>query len=96
MRFYVPREDLVAEARPGDKRTTCAYKGHASYLSFDVGPNLAWTYEDPLPEAAPVTGLVAFFDELVDVTFDGERRERPDTPFSRALAHEFGLEAGAG
>ena len=90
-RFYVPREDLVAEARLGDKRTTCAYKGHASYLSFDVGENLAWTYEDPLPEAAPVTGLVAFFDELVDVTFDGERRERPRTPFANALADEFGL-----
>ena len=91
MRFYVPREDLVAEARPGDKRTTCAYKGHASYLSFDAGENLAWSYEDPLPEAAPVTGLVAFFDELVDVTFDGERRERPSTPFAKALEDEFGL-----
>jgi uncharacterized protein (DUF427 family) len=87
-RFYVPREDVVAEARPGDKRTTCAYKGHASYLSFDVGENLAWTYEDPLPEAAPVTGLVAFFDELVDVTFDGERRERPITPFANAIRDE--------
>jgi len=87
-RFYVPREDVVAEARPGDKRTTCAYKGHASYLSFDVGENLAWTYEDPLPEAAPVTGLVAFFDELVDVTFDGERRERPITPFAKAIRDE--------
>ena len=87
-RFYVPREDVVAEARPGDKRTTCAYKGHASYLSFDVGENLAWIYEDPLPEAAPVTGLVAFFDELVDVTFDGKRRERPITPFAKAIRDE--------
>ena len=87
-RFYVPREDVVAEARPGDKHTTCAYKGHASYLSFDVGENLAWTYEDPLPEAAPVSGLVAFFDELVDVIFDGERRERPITPFANAIRDE--------
>ena len=87
-RFYVPREDVVADARPGDKRTTCAYKGHASYLSFDVGENLAWTYEDPLPEAAPVAGLVAFFDELVDVTFDGESRERPITPFAQAIRDE--------
>jgi hypothetical protein len=28
-------------------------------------------------------GLVAFFDERVDVTVDGERRERPQTPWSR-------------
>jgi uncharacterized protein (DUF427 family) len=80
-RFYLPREDVVAEHRPGDKRSTCAYKGHAVYWSFDAGENLAWTYEDPLPEAAPVRGLVAFFDELVDVTLDGERRERPRTHF---------------
>jgi uncharacterized protein (DUF427 family) len=87
-RFYLPREDLVAEARPGDRRTTCAYKGHASYLSFDVGENLAWFYEDPLPEAAPVKGLVAFFDELVDVWLDGERRERPRTAFAKAIVEE--------
>lgn len=94
-RFYLPREDVVAPARPGDKRTTCAYKGHASYLSFDAGANLAWTYEDPLPEAAAVRGRVAFFDELVDITFDGERRGRPRTVFAKALADEFGLDRGA-
>jgi uncharacterized protein (DUF427 family) len=90
-RFYLPREDVVAGARPSAKRTTCAYKGHASYLSFDAGDDLAWFYEDPLPEAAPVKGRVAFFDELVDVTFDGERRDRPRTVFAQALADEFGL-----
>jgi uncharacterized protein (DUF427 family) len=95
-RFYLPREDVVAPARRGDKRTTCAYKGHASYLSFDAGENLAWIYEAPLPEAAAVRGRVAFFDELVDVTFDGERRERPRTVFAKALADEFGLDRGAG
>jgi uncharacterized protein (DUF427 family) len=89
-RFYLPREDVVAEARPSDKRTTCAYKGHASYLSFDAGENLAWHYEDPLPEAAPVKGLVAFFDELVDVSLDGERRERPRTAFAKAIVEEAG------
>jgi uncharacterized protein (DUF427 family) len=89
-RFYLPREDVKAQARPSDKRTICAYKGHASYFSFDAGEDLAWTYEDPLPEAAPVTGLVAFFDELVDVTLDGERRERPRTHFAKAILEEAG------
>jgi uncharacterized protein (DUF427 family) len=95
-RFYLPREDVVAPARPSAKRTTCAYKGNAAYLSFDAGEDLAWIYEDPLPEAAAVRGRVAFFDELVDVTFDGERRERPRTVFAKALADEFGLDRGAG
>jgi uncharacterized protein (DUF427 family) len=90
-RFYLPREDVVAELRPSEKRTICAYKGHASYWSLDAGENLAWTYEDPLPEAAPVTGLVAFFDELVDVSVDGERRERPRTHFAKAILEEAGI-----
>ena len=90
-RFYLPRADVVAELRPSEKRTICAYKGHASYWSLDAGENLAWTYEDPLPEAAAVTGLVAFFDELVDVSVDGERRERPRTHFAKAIREEAGI-----
>jgi hypothetical protein len=31
---------------------------------------------------------VAFFDELVDVSLDGERRARPRTPFARAIVEE--------
>jgi uncharacterized protein (DUF427 family) len=63
-----------------------AYKGHASYLSPVVGgrerPDLAWTYEQPLREVAPVAGRVAFLDERVDVVLDGVPRERPVTPWS--------------
>ena len=36
----------------------------------------------PLREAAPVAGLICFFDERVDVTVDGEPQERPVTPWS--------------
>ena len=89
-RFYLPREDVKAQTRPSDRRSICAYKGHASYFSFDVGEDLAWTYEDPLPEAAAVTGLVAFYDELVDVSVDGERRERPRTHFAKAIRENAG------
>ena len=95
VRFYVPPEDVRSDRQRGDKRTYCPYKGEASYWTFDVGGrthrNLAWTYEAPLPDAAQVTGLIAFWDEVVDVVLDGERRERPDTPFARALAEEFGV-----
>ena len=35
-----------------------------------------------LREAAPVAGLICFFDERVDVTVDGEPQERPLTPWS--------------
>jgi uncharacterized protein (DUF427 family) len=87
VRFYLPLDDVDGERlRPSDRRTSCAYKGEASYWSVAVGdrvvPDLAWTYAAPLPDAVEITGLVAFFDERVDVTVDGQRRPRPTTPWS--------------
>jgi hypothetical protein len=35
---------------------------------------------------------MALFDEVVDVTLDGERRPRPDTVFARVMREEFGLD----
>lgn len=85
-RFYLPAEDVRVPLEPSPTRTWCAYKGRASYLSPVVGgtalTDLAWTYPEPLPEAAPVRDLVCFFDERVDVVLDGERRARPVTPWS--------------
>jgi uncharacterized protein (DUF427 family) len=80
-RFYLPREDVRAELRPSEKTTFCAYKGRASYWSVAGRDGVAWTYREPLPDAARLAGLVAFFDEIVDVTVDGQRRERPRTVF---------------
>jgi uncharacterized protein (DUF427 family) len=86
VRFYLPREDLTVDLRPSTTRTWCAYKGEASYWSPDVAgtevPDLAWSYEAPLHDAIEVEGLVSFFDERVDVVLDGQRRERPITPWS--------------
>ncbi len=87
VRFYLPAEDVRVDLlRPSDTRTTCAYKGVASYFALP-GPNgsavdVAWSYPDPLIDAVPVTGMLCFFDERVDVVLDGERQERPLTPWS--------------
>jgi hypothetical protein len=35
--------------------------------------------------------LVAFFDELVDVSVDGVPRPRPDTDFAKAIVEESGM-----
>ena len=85
MRFYLPRRDLVLEPRASATRTVCAYKGEASHWSFDLpgSDDIAWTYEEPLVDAAQIRGLVAFYDEQVDVLLDGEPRERPQTQWSR-------------
>ena len=85
-RYYLPRADVTAELIPSDTKTWCAYKGQASYYSVRVGgqlvPDIAWYYTDPRHDALQVRDLIAFFDERVDVTLDGERRPRPVTPWS--------------
>lgn len=83
VRFYLPAEDVRAELlHPSEKRTVCAYKGEASYLSLEGEADVAWTYLAPLREAAELTGRVAFFNERVDITVDGTPIERPATPWS--------------
>jgi uncharacterized protein (DUF427 family) len=93
LRFYLPREDVRVELRPGSKRTYCPYKGHASIWSADIAgqghEDLAWSYEQPLPDAPAITGLIAFWDERVDVYLDGRRREPPGGAISDALLDEF-------
>jgi uncharacterized protein (DUF427 family) len=47
-------------------------------------------YEEPLPDAVKIAGLVAVWDEQVDIFVDGERRGRPGGALSEALEDEFG------
>ena len=86
VRYYLPRGDVRAKLVRSDTHTYCAYKGKASYWSANVGgrlvPDLAWTYREPLTDASRVGNLIAFFNERVDVVLDGQRSERPVTPWS--------------
>jgi uncharacterized protein (DUF427 family) len=90
-RYYLPREDVLAEARPSAKRTYCPYKGEASYLSFAGGDDLAWYYADPLPDLRAIAGLVSFYNEMVDVVVDGAPGDGPPPEIAQALADEFGI-----
>ena len=64
-KLYV-RPDLVDMAllEPSTTTTYCPYKGTASYWSARIGDELvadvAWSYEDPLPESLPIRGLLSF------------------------------------
>jgi uncharacterized protein (DUF427 family) len=83
VRFYLPRADVVVDLEPTDTVSFCAYKGRASYFSVPDGPaDVAWAYHQPLREAEPVRDYVSFFNERVDVIVDGQRRQRPTTPWS--------------
>jgi len=86
-RWYLPLEDVRTDLLvPSATVTRCPYKGTASYWSVRVGDvvhdDLAWTYADPIPECPRIKGLVAFYDERVDVVLDGVRQERPRTQWS--------------
>jgi len=72
-RYYLPRDDVRTDLlEPTAHRTTCPFKGQASYWSVrlgdDVYDNVAWSYETPIPQAADIEGLLCFYNELVDLT----------------------------
>ncbi len=86
-RWYLPLEDVRQELLvPSETVTSCPYKGTAAYWSVQVGdtlhPDVAWTYREPVPECPRIAGLVAFYNERVDLVIDGERQDRPRTPWS--------------
>ena len=87
-RYYIDPTDITFEhLEPGSTQTLCPYKGVTSgYWSVSVGetvhPDLAWTYHYPLPAVAPIAGMVAFYNEKVDITVDGVALARPQTHFS--------------
>ena len=86
-RWYLPPEDVRQDLLvASDTTSRCPYKGTAAYWSVRVGealhPDLVWSYADPVVEAPRLAGLLAFLDERVDVTLEGERQDRPRTPWS--------------
>lgn len=83
-RYYLPPEDVRTDLlEPSETETHCPYKGRASYWRLPQGDDLAWSYREPIPEAAALSGRIAFFDERVDVELDGELQPRPDTIWAR-------------
>jgi len=92
-RYYLPREDVKVDLiGPTGTRTRCPYKGEAEHWSVSIDgetyEDVAWSYPDPIPDVEPIRGLVAFYDERVDVSIDGEWQERPETPWSPTAAGE--------
>jgi uncharacterized protein (DUF427 family) len=73
-RWYVPRDDILAEAlAPNELQTFCPYKGIASYYDIGGVENAAWSYRAPLDEMAAIGDLVSFEPDRVEVTLDGQR-----------------------
>jgi uncharacterized protein (DUF427 family) len=72
-RWYVPRVDVRMDLfAPSDTVTHCPYKGTTVHFSTAEVGDVAWSYPTPLPESERIAGLVAFYDDRVTVTVDGE------------------------
>lgn len=71
-RLYVDpkhvRTDLLHRT---ETSTYCNYKGYASYWAATIGDtvveDIAWSYEDPLPETLPIKGFLSFDPARVDM-----------------------------
>ncbi len=86
-RYYLPKTDVHFENLTAtDSETACPYKGTARYWSDDVNgqshSDVVWGYDAPLKESMEVAGMVAFYNEKLDIYVDGVLEDRPKTKFS--------------
>jgi uncharacterized protein (DUF427 family) len=91
-RYYFDRTDAdFGHLVPTGTRTACPYKGVTSaYWSVRTGDevreghqDLAWAYDFPTRQLSPIAGLIAFYNEKVDIDVDGARLPRARTHFFR-------------
>ena len=89
-RYYFDRTDVAfAHLVPTATQTACPYKGVTSgYWSVRTGDtvrdghqDLAWAYDYPTRQLLPIAGLVAFYNERIDLDVDGLRLPQPRTHF---------------
>lgn len=70
--IYFPRSDIaMAFLEPTDMKSTCPYKGDASYFTIVAksGPiaNAAWSYENPREDVAAIKDHLSFYTNKVAV-----------------------------
>lgn len=74
-RYYVPADDVRLDLlTPTETSTGCPYKGLARYWTATIDgeeyPDVAWGYDDPLPESAPIQGLICFYPEQAEIVVE--------------------------
>ena len=86
-RYYLSRTDVdFGHLIATDTVTACPYKGVTSgYWSIRAGDtvhrDLAWAYDFPTRQLLPIAGMVAFYNEKVDIFLGGRQLEQPQTHF---------------
>ncbi len=80
-RWYLDRTDVRWDhLEPSATRSECPYKGTTSdFWSVRIGDtvheDVAWSYDLPTRQLQPITGMVSFYNEKVDVFLDGMPEE---------------------
>jgi uncharacterized protein (DUF427 family) len=86
-RYYFNRtEASFSHLEPTETVTFCPYKGRTGgYWNVRVGDvtyrDLAWSYDFPTAQLLAIAGMIAFYNERVDITVEGELLARPKTHF---------------
>jgi uncharacterized protein (DUF427 family) len=88
--YYFPEEDVRMDLLEATDHTThCPFKGDALYWTVRVGDRVAenavWSYPNPLEEAPPLAGYLAFYWRRMDHWFE-ENEEvfvHPRDPYHR-------------
>lgn len=88
--YYLPEDDVDGDVlRRSDHRTHCPFKGDASYWHIEVDgdrrSNAVWSYPEPLSEAPPLQGYLAFEWDAVDEWWEEAERigVHPRDPYHR-------------
>lgn len=71
VRWYVPRADVRAQVVASDTVTVCPYKGVSTYWSLTDGTeDVAWSFDQPLPEALGLADHLSFMGDDITVDVD--------------------------
>jgi uncharacterized protein (DUF427 family) len=74
-RYYLPAADVEMDLLASSSSTShCPFKGDAVYYSVQtvdgVVEDVVWSYPDPLPKVAEISGLLAFWAEKPGVSLE--------------------------
>lgn len=80
--YYVPRGDVrTGHLKRATRTTACEWKGAATYWTLEGAdrriPEIAWSYDDPLPGYEAIRGHMAFYAALVDEAWVGDELATP-------------------
>lgn len=90
---YFPKADVqMVVMHPTAHTSFCPYKGQASYWTItrdgQFAENGAWSYETPFPASTAISGLIAFYPNVVTIEeYDAAAPSADDKAMSDYIRH---------